>query len=98
MPGSGVRVSPQLLEGRPTPSNGAHIGRRFAFLRSCCRREELSAPNSAFANCGKARTNFFRLLSEQPGRKALALGEAFHLNRDCIDRLLELPESVADLP
>src|ERR1700680_1808936 len=26
MPGSGVRVSPQLLERSPTPSNGVHIG------------------------------------------------------------------------
>jgi hypothetical protein len=30
MPGSGVRVSPQLLEGSPAQSNGVHIGRRFA--------------------------------------------------------------------
>ncbi len=31
MPGSGVRVSPQLLKGSPAESNGVHIGRRFAF-------------------------------------------------------------------
>jgi integrase len=33
MPGSGVRVSPQLLEGSPAESNGVHFGRRFAFPR-----------------------------------------------------------------
>ncbi len=54
-------------------------------------------PESALANYRNPRSNFSRLLREQLGRKALALGEPLHLHRDRIDGLLELPEPVTDL-
>src|ERR1700730_13561384 len=98
MPGSGVRVSPQLqkeVQDNPTASTSGAV-----FLSSDCiaqNEEGCSPPKSAFANCGRARSNFSRLLSEQLGRKTLTLGEPLHLERGRIDCLLELPESVADL-
>jgi hypothetical protein len=43
MPGSGVRVSPQLLKGSPAESNGVQTGRRFAFSRGRIRPRKAKA-------------------------------------------------------
>jgi hypothetical protein len=48
------------------------------------------------ALAGRDLSNLSLALSELLGREALALRKPFYLNRNRIDGLLELPESIVD--
>jgi len=52
---------------------------------------------SALANSRRNLSNLSLALSELLGREALALRKPFYLDRNRINGLLELPESIVDL-